>query len=179
MRPEAPVAPVAGEWRLPEMNLLKRSRAQRHDERQLQLAGEALVAALGAHGVETRLVGRTVGPTVTRFELELGPGVKVARVTSLAKDIAYAMASPDVRILAPIPGKSAIGVEVPNRRRQLVTLGDVLASDGGARPPPTRSRWRSGRDIAGRAGDGEPGRHAPHPHLRGDRAPASPRASTR
>ena len=70
--------------------------------------------------------------------------MKVARVTSLAKDIAYAMASPDVRILAPIPGKSAIGVEVPNRQRQLVTLGDILASPearqathparGGARP---------------------------------------------
>ena len=75
--------------------------------------------ALAAHGVETRLVGSRVGPTVTRYEIELGPGVKVARVTSLSKDIAYAMASPDVRILAPIPGKSAIGVEVPNRTRQI------------------------------------------------------------
>src|SRR5205085_4603708 len=82
-----------------------------------------------AHGVERRLVGMTVGPTVTRFELELGAGVKVARVTSLHKDIAYAMASPDVRILAPIPGRSAIGVEVPNKRRQLVMLGDILASE--------------------------------------------------
>ena len=68
-------------------------------------AGRVLEAALAAHGVETRLVGMVVGPTVTRYELELGPGVKVARVTSLHKDIAYAMASPDVRILAPIPGR--------------------------------------------------------------------------
>ena len=147
-RPEAPVAP-GGEWLLPEMALLKRSGAQRHDERQLELAGEALVASLGAHGVDTRLVGRTVGPTVTRFELELGPGVKVARVTSLSKDIAYAMASPDVRILAPIPGKSAIGVEVPNRQRMLVSLGDILSSpEAGAADHPLEVAL--GRDIAGR-----------------------------
>ena len=68
--------------------------------------GRPLERALAEHGVETRLVGMVVGPTVTRYELELGPGVKVARVTSLHKDIAYAMASPDVRILAPIPGQS-------------------------------------------------------------------------
>jgi S-DNA-T family DNA segregation ATPase FtsK/SpoIIIE len=92
-------------------------------------AGEELVDALAAHGVDTTLVGYTVGPTVTRFELELGPGVKVSRVTSLNKDIAYAMASPDVRILAPIPGRSAIGVEVPNRQRSLVVLGDLLSSE--------------------------------------------------
>ncbi len=106
--------------------------------------------ALAAHGVVTHLVGRTVGPSVTRYELELGAGVKVARVTSLSKDIAYAMASPDVRILAPIPGKSAIGVEVPNRHRQLVALGDILAS-----PEAAKARHplevALGRDIAGRA----------------------------
>jgi S-DNA-T family DNA segregation ATPase FtsK/SpoIIIE len=107
------------------------------------------VDALRAHGVDTGLVGYTVGPTVTRFELELGPGVKVARVTSLAKDIAYAMASPDVRILAPIPGKSAIGVEVPNRRRDLVTLGDVLFS-AEARAATHPLAVALGRDIAGR-----------------------------
>jgi S-DNA-T family DNA segregation ATPase FtsK/SpoIIIE len=89
---------------------------------------------------------------VTRYELELGPGVKVARVTSLSKDIAYAMASPDVRILAPIPGKSAIGVEVPNRTRQLVSLRDILESNE-AKPSATTHPLEvaMGRDIAGRA----------------------------
>ena len=90
--------------------------------------------ALAQHGVETRLVGMVVGPSVTRYELELGAGVKVARVTSLHKDIAYAMASPDVRILAPIPGRQAIGVEVPNTR----------APDRAARRHPRR-RPRPGR----------------------------------
>ncbi len=116
-------------WELPPLSLLLRTRDQRLDRSMTEAAGEELVDALAAHGVETTLVGYTVGPTVTRFELELGPGVKVSRVTSLNKDIAYAMASPDVRILAPIPGRSAIGVEVPNRQRSLVALGDVLNSD--------------------------------------------------
>ncbi len=141
---------AVGEWHLPALRLLSRSQQQRLDLRLLDLAGEQLVASLAAHGVETRLVGRTVGPTVTRFELELGAGVKVARVTSLSKDIAYAMASPDVRILAPIPGKSAIGVEVPNRQRQLVSLGDILASEE-ARRAVHPLEVALGRDIAGRA----------------------------
>ena len=141
--------PPPGEWRLPPLKLLGRSKPQEFDRSEVAEAGRALVTSLAAHGVETRLVGHTVGPTVTRFELELGPGVKVARVTSLAKDIAYAMASADVRILAPIPGKSAIGVEVPNRRRQLVTLGDVLASDE-ARKVSHPLEVALGRDIAGR-----------------------------
>lgn len=125
------VYPLAHEshWELPPMSLLSRTREQRQDRDAIEAAGEELVAALAAHGVDTTLVGFTMGPTVTRFELELGPGVKVSRVTSLNKDIAYAMASPDVRILAPIPGRSAIGVEVPNRQRALVALGDLLASD--------------------------------------------------
>ena len=87
---------------------------------------------------------------MTRFELELGPGVKVARVTSLSRDIAYAMASPDVRILAPIPGRSAIGVEVANPKRQLVSLGDVLASEEADRATHPLE-VALGRDIAGRA----------------------------
>ena len=113
-------------WDLPPLGLLGTSREQRADPRVLEAAGADLVEALAAHGVETSLVGYTMGPTVTRFELELGPGVKVARVTSLNRDIAYAMATPDVRIVAPIPGRSAIGVEVPNRQRALVALGDLL-----------------------------------------------------
>jgi DNA segregation ATPase FtsK/SpoIIIE, S-DNA-T family len=147
---EMNLGPPVGDWRLPPANLLKRAKPQAVDERAVDAAGAALVAALAAHGVDTRLVGRTVGPSVTRYELELGAGVKVARVTSLSKDIAYAMASPDVRILAPIPGKSAIGVEVPNRNRQLVALGDILASpEAGRAVHPLEVAL--GRDIAGRA----------------------------
>jgi len=129
---------------------LSKSRSQVVDRREVDLAGQALVSALATHGVVTRLVGQTVGPTVTRYELELGPGVKVARVTTLSKDIAYAMASADVRILAPIPGRSAIGIEVPNRHRQLVTLADILTSDE-ARLATHPLEVALGRDIAGRA----------------------------
>ena len=144
------VVPTPGPWRLPAARLLQRSAAQRTDRKEVEERGKVLERALAGHGVETHLVGSTVGPTVTRFELELGSGVKVARVTSLAKDIAYAMASPDVRILAPIPGRSAIGVEVPNVNRQLVTLGDVLSSEE-ARRAAHPLEVALGRDIAGRA----------------------------
>jgi S-DNA-T family DNA segregation ATPase FtsK/SpoIIIE len=151
VRPAVVASPkAAGDWKLPPLSLLPATKQLRHDQRQLDAAGEALVAALDAHGVATRLVGRTVGPSVTRFELELGSGVKVARVTSLSRDIAYAMASPDVRILAPIPGKSAIGVEVPNRTRQLVALGDILTS-AEAKSATHPLEVAMGRDIAGRA----------------------------
>ena len=132
----------------PPPTLLKHAKPHTVDEQEVDAGGVALVAALAAHGVDTRLVGRTVGPAVTRYELELGAGVKVARVTSLSKDIAYAMASPDVRILAPIPGKSAIGVEVPNRRRELVALGDALASPE-AKKATHPLEVALGRDIAG------------------------------
>jgi S-DNA-T family DNA segregation ATPase FtsK/SpoIIIE len=138
-----------GTWKLPPLSLLKRGATHKIDERLVEAEGRALEAALAGHGVETRLVGMTVGPTVTRYELELGPGVKVARVTNLHKDIAYAMASADVRILAPIPGRSAIGVEVPNKQRHLVLLGDVLATPEAQRAShPLEAAM--GRDIAGR-----------------------------
>ncbi len=144
-----PVAPTSGSWKLPPLKLLKRSKEQDLDRKGIEERGRVLERALAGHSVETHLVGYTVGPTVTRFELELGAGVKVARVTTLAKDIAYAMASPDVRILAPIPGRSAIGVEVPNRDRQLVTLGSVLQSIEAQRSThPLEVAF--GRDIAGR-----------------------------
>ncbi|NNC80507.1 MAG: hypothetical protein HKN94_10180, partial [Acidimicrobiales bacterium] len=115
-------------WILPPMSLLQRSGSQSVDEQAVLGRGRVLERALADHGVETRLVNMVVGPTVTRFELELGLGVKVSRIKSLNDDIAYAMASPDVRIIAPIPGKQAIGVEVPNEQRQIVAVGDILGS---------------------------------------------------
>lgn len=143
------VAQPTYHWELPPLSLLSRTRDQRHDRAAITTAGRELVDALSAHGVATTLLGFTVGPTVTRYELELGPGVKVSRVTSLNKDIAYAMASPDVRILAPIPGRSAIGVEVPNRQRSLVALGDLLASEEASNASHPLE-VPIGRDIAGR-----------------------------
>ncbi len=145
-----PPSVQASNWKLPPAKLLVRSGSQAVDRTAVEETGRRLEHALAEHGVETRLVGMTVGPTVTRFELELGPGVKVARVTSLHKDIAYAMATPDVRILAPIPGKQAIGVEIPNVRKQLVTVGDILMSTE-AREATHPLEVAIGRDIDGKA----------------------------
>jgi S-DNA-T family DNA segregation ATPase FtsK/SpoIIIE len=163
LHPIEPVAPTTGQqlsidlgpattpsqWRLPPIQLLKKGAAAEIDRRTIDAAGRALEESLAAHGVDTRIVGATTGPTVTRYELELGPGVKVAKVTSLHKDIAYAMAAADVRILAPIPGRSAIGIEVPNVKRQLVNLGDILATDE-ARRATHPLEVGIGRDIAWR-----------------------------
>ena len=139
-----------GPWKYPPAKLLELSGRQEVDERLLHAGARALEAALGSHGVETRVTGMEVGPTVTRYELQLGRGVKVSRVTSLHKDIAYAMASADVRILAPIPGRSAIGVEVPNSDRHLVALGDILASKV-ATESEHPLEVALGQDISGRA----------------------------
>jgi DNA segregation ATPase FtsK/SpoIIIE, S-DNA-T family len=139
-----------GDWHLPPLSHLVRAGAQTVNRVEIERRGHTLQESLSQHGVDTTLVGMTVGPTVTRYELELGPGVKVARVTSLQKDIAYAMAATDVRILAPIPGRSAIGVEVPNHERQLVALGDLLASKEAAEAVHPLE-VAVGKDIAGRA----------------------------
>ena len=139
-----------GEWVLPPMTFLDRPGEQAIDRKAVEARGQMLHESLASHGVETTLLGMTVGPTVTRYELELGPGVKVARVTSLQKDIAYAMAAVDVRILAPIPGRSAIGVEVPNHQRQLVALGDLLSSAEASKATHPLD-VAIGKDIAGKA----------------------------
>jgi S-DNA-T family DNA segregation ATPase FtsK/SpoIIIE len=149
---ELALGPAAqpGRWVLPPAGLLVRSGAQSIDRAAVEARGRTLEQSLASHGVETTLVGMTVGPTVTRYELELGTGVKVARVTSLQRDIAYALAATDVRILAPIPGRSAIGIEVPNHTRQLVSLGDILLSPE-AKAASHPLDVAIGKDIAGRA----------------------------
>jgi S-DNA-T family DNA segregation ATPase FtsK/SpoIIIE len=139
-----------GEWALPPLSYLKQAGQQAVDMGEIERRGKTLQESLAQHNVETELIGMTVGPTVTRYELELGPGVKVARITSLQKDIAYAMAATDVRILAPIPGRSAIGVEVPNHQRQLVALGDLLVSPEAAKATHPLE-VAVGKDIAGKA----------------------------
>ena len=139
-----------GSWTLPPITYLHRTGAHTINRAEVEARGKTLEDSLAQHGVETSLVGMTVGPTVTRYELELGPGVKVARVTSLQRDIAYAMAATDVRILAPIPGRSAIGVEVPNHARQLVALGDLLVSPE-ARAASGPLEVAIGKDIAGKS----------------------------
>ena len=148
---QMPLGPGAqpSSWNLPPLDMLALTSNKRANEDAVAERGDALVAALSSHGVDTKLVGFTRGPTVTRYELELGEGVKVARLTSLSKDIAYAMAAIDVRILAPIPGRSAIGIEVPNDARDLVSLGDLLTA------PEAKSALHPlevgvGKDIAGR-----------------------------
>ena len=141
---------TVGEWVLPPLSHLKQAGQQAVNMAEIERRGQTLQESLAQHNVETELIGMTVGPTVTRYELELGPGVKVARITSLQKDIAYAMAATDVRILAPIPGRSAIGVEVPNHQRQLVALGDLLDSpEATAATHPLEVAV--GKDIAGKA----------------------------
>ena len=139
-----------GQWVLPPASYLHRSEAQTINKAEVEARGRTLVDSLTSHGVETKLLGQTVGPTVTRYELELGSGVKVARITSLNRDIAYAMAATDVRILAPIPGRSAIGVEVPNHTRQLVALGDIMGSSE-AKAASHPLDVAVGKDIAGRS----------------------------
>ena len=137
-------------WKLPSIKVLDRSTTRDVNEALVEERGRVLERALATHGVETRLVGMVVGPTVTRYELELAPGVKVSKVTALNKDIAYAMASPDVRILAPIPGRQAIGVEVPNNERQVIALGDILSAPE-ARKATHPLEVAVGRDINGQS----------------------------
>ncbi len=141
-------AEAGGAYTLPPDSLLRRSNARPVDARRLDETARVLQNTLEQFEVDARVARYTRGPTVTRYEVELGPATKVARVVGLSHDIAYAVASPDVRIIAPIPGKSAIGVEIPNRDRELVTLGDILGPLGTKDdlPPLTVAL---GKDIGG------------------------------
>ncbi|HEX2235315.1 MAG TPA: DNA translocase FtsK, partial [Actinomycetota bacterium] len=115
-------------YKLPPLDLLARGAEQQTSVRSIEDTTAVIEATLREFNVDASVTGYTAGPTVTRFEIELGAGVKVNRVLSLSNELKYALASGELRFLAPIPGRSAIGVEVPNRTRRVVTLGDVLRS---------------------------------------------------
>jgi DNA segregation ATPase FtsK/SpoIIIE, S-DNA-T family len=147
----AKVTPVTSwdEYEVPSMDLLAHGRSMgKEAHRTIEAQTAALQETFEQFGVDATVARWSRGPTVTRFEIELGPGVQVKKVANMGDDIAYALAAPDVRIVAPIPGKSAIGVEVPNRQRDLITLGDILRTDE-ARRDPHPLTVAMGVDIAG------------------------------
>jgi DNA segregation ATPase FtsK/SpoIIIE, S-DNA-T family len=142
--------PGRGGYRLPPADLLRKAPESTADGRDEEHTMEALERTFRTFGVPARVPMAHRGPTVTMYEVEVEAGTKVNRVLALADDIAYALATPDVRIQAPIPGKSAIGVEVPNKVRDFVMLGDVLRSKA-AREAKHPLNVGLGKDVHGRA----------------------------
>src|SRR4051794_19188766 len=138
-------------WKRPQpTKVLARSTA---DEARPDTAGQektarALIEALSHFGIEAKVVATVAGPHITRYEIRLAPGIKMSKVAQLKDDLAYALAATEIRILAPIPGKTAVGVEVPNERRKIVQLGDVYGQPPADWSPLTV--WL-GKDVAGRA----------------------------
>ncbi len=163
--PAMPVEPIAAQeqlelkmgrtasakkYMLPPLSLLRKTELATHfSKKSINDLIRVVEKTLTDFDVDAAVTRVTRGPTVTRFEVELGSGVKVGRILNLADDIAYALASPDVRIMAPIPGKSAVGIEVPNRERDLVSLGDVLDTQE-ARELKTPLKVGLGKDVTGR-----------------------------
>jgi S-DNA-T family DNA segregation ATPase FtsK/SpoIIIE len=148
--PPAPVQAEDVEWRLPEPQVLKRSSAEqtRPDTAGQEKISAQLLEALSHFGIEAKVVATVAGPHITRYELRLAPGIKMSKVAQLKDDLAYALAATDIRILAPIPGKQAVGIEVPNQHRRIVRLGDVYQD-----PPKDWSPltvWL-GKDVSGKA----------------------------
>ena len=140
--PAAPRTP----YRLPPASILARTKAGSAAGQDHERVARILTDALASFGVEARVVGKVTGPRVTRYELQLAAGTKVSRVSQLRDDLAYALATTEIRILAPIPGKQAVGVEVPNSSANLVTLGDIFQDPPAGASPLTA--WL-GKDISG------------------------------
>ena len=152
------------DYRMPKPSFLKRSNgAQKVDTKGIERKGGQLVETLNHFNVEARVIGTVTGPHVTRYELRLAPGIKMSKVATLKDDLAYALAAEQVRILAPIPGKQAVGVEVPNRVRKMVHLGDVF------QPAPSGLVAAVGLARQGHRRQGDrhrPRQAAAHPHRR-------------
>jgi S-DNA-T family DNA segregation ATPase FtsK/SpoIIIE len=137
------------DYELPDPSVLRRSKPAKGSSAGASArVAETLVKTLGNFGVEATVVGEISGPRVTRYELQLAPGTKVSKVAALKDDLSYALATTEIRILAPIPGKQAVGVEVPNVSPNLVTLGDIFDELPQAASP--LSVWL-GKDISGNA----------------------------
>ncbi|MCZ2848963.1 DNA translocase FtsK [Modestobacter sp. VKM Ac-2978] len=142
------IQPVEGAYTLPSVSVLRAGTPPRAKSKANDVAIEAITGVLEQFNIDAAVTSYTRGPTVTRYEIELGNAVKVEKITALTKNLAYAVANDNIRILAPIPGKSAVGVEVPNTDRETVSLGDVMRSQV-AKQDPHPMLVGLGKDIEG------------------------------